>query len=62
MKSDLVDGLLYFLALLIAIGTVRKMLAKPKRPTVRTVKTIDDVEIKRRLAMLEAMLDQASDP
>lgn len=62
MKSDLADGLLYFLALLIALGTVRKILAKSKPPAARPVKPADDAEIERRLAMLEALIDQANDP
>lgn len=62
MKSELADGLLYFLALLIALGTVRKMLAKSKPPAAKPVKPADDAEIARRLAALEALLDQAADP
>lgn len=62
MKSDLADGLLYFLALLIALGTVRKILAKSKPPAVRPVKPAHDAEIERRLQVLEALLDQAPDP
>lgn len=63
MAEGRLDAILYGIAALIAALTVRGILRKSKPSAAPPVKpAADDTEVKRRLALLEAMLDQVRDP
>ena len=62
MDKERLDAILYLISGIVALVTVRRIMRKSKQPDVAVKLKATEAEIKRRLAMLEAMIEQAPDP
>ena len=62
MDKERLDAILDLISGIVALVTVRRIMRKSKQPDVAVKLKATEAEIKRRLAMLEAMIEQAPDP